>query len=141
MTDNSEMFRLADELKILKADLKNLKEQVLCTNAQISQVEWQLSQLMEDSNLSSFIRGDSQFIYTEKLYVSAYADLSEQLFKALRETGNGDLIKEAVNPSRLSAFVKEQRELNGNALPEWLEGLVNVFDKITVTVKKVPKKK
>ena len=37
---------------------------------------------------------------------------------------------------RLSAFVKEQIAENGDALPEWLDGLVSVFEKTSVGVRK-----
>lgn len=43
---------------------------------------------------------------------------------------------ETVNANSLSAFVKEQTAENGDALPDWLSGLVNVFEKTTVGVRK-----
>ena len=36
----------------------------------------------------------------------------------------------------LSAFVKEQMADNDDVLPDWLEGKVNVFDKVTVNLRK-----
>ena len=36
----------------------------------------------------------------------------------------------------LSAFVKEQMADNDDVLPEWLDGKVNVFDKVTVSLRK-----
>jgi len=50
--------------------------------------------------------------------------------------GFGELIYETVNANSLSAFVKEQIAENGDELPDWLKGLVNVFEKTTVTVRK-----
>ena len=60
----------------------------------------------------------------------------EQLHEALRQNGYGSLIHETVNANSLSAFVKEQIAENGDELPDWLKGLVNVFEKTTVTVRK-----
>ena len=54
----------------------------------------------------------------------------------LREAGFGDLVYETVNANSLSAFVKEQIMENGDALPAWLDGLVTVFEKTTVGVRK-----
>ena len=62
--------------------------------------------------------------------------MKDELFAALRSEGFGDLIYETVNANSLSAFVKEQISENGDALPEWLTGLVNVFEKTTVGVRK-----
>ena len=46
---------------------------------------------------------------------------------------------ETVNANSLSAFVKEQIEENGDVLPEWLDGLVNVFEKTSVSLRKAAK--
>lgn len=63
--------------------------------------------------------------------------MKEELFDALRSKGFGELIYETVNANSLSAFVKEQiAENGGDELPDWLKGLVNVFEKTTVTVRK-----
>ena len=64
------------------------------------------------------------------------SDRKKELFEALREAGYGDLVYETVNANSLSAFVKEQTTENGDALPAWLDGLVNVFEKTTVGVRK-----
>jgi len=45
-------------------------------------------------------------------------------------------VYETVNANSLSAFVKEQITENGDTLPRWLDGLVNVFEKTTVNVRK-----
>ena len=58
------------------------------------------------------------------------------LLKALRAEGYGDMITETVNANSLSSFVKEQIAENGDELPGWLRGLVNVFEKTTVGVRK-----
>jgi len=62
--------------------------------------------------------------------------MKEELFDTLRSKGFGELIYETVNANSLSAFVKEQIAENGDELPDWLKGLVNVFEKTTVTVRK-----
>jgi hypothetical protein len=63
----------------------------------------------------------------------------EALHTALREQGYGDLVYETVNANSLSSFVKERMDESGDALPAWLMGLVNVFDKVTVGVRKAAK--
>jgi hypothetical protein len=62
--------------------------------------------------------------------------MKEELFDALRSKGFGELIYETVNANSLSAFVKEQIAENGDEIPDWLKGLVNVFEKTTVTMRK-----
>ena len=57
-----------------------------------------------------------------------------------RTEGYGGLIYETVNANSLSAFVREQISENDDVLPDWLEGLVSVFEKTTVGVHKAPRK-
>ena len=43
---------------------------------------------------------------------------------------------ETVNANSLSAFVREQTAENGDTLPDWLAGLVTLFEKTSVGVRK-----
>ena len=76
------------------------------------------------------------FCLTTKTRASAKSGRKEDLFAALRNAGFGDLVYETVNANSLSAFVKEQMAENEDALPAWLNGLVNVYEKTTVGVRK-----
>ena len=79
------------------------------------------------------------FCLTTKPHASAAAGHKEELFTALRGEDFGDLVYETVNANSLSAFVKEQISENDDMLPDWLNGLVNVFEKTTVGVRKAAK--
>ena len=138
--DNNKMFDLADELKQLR-DLKaDLEEQVKDVNAKIDETDYRLSEVMAETETQNFTRSGTMFCLTTKTRASATAGVKEELFEALRSNGYGDLVYETVNANSLSSFVKEQIEGNGDALPDWLMGLVNVFDKTTVSVRKATKK-
>ncbi len=58
------------------------------------------------------------------------------MYEALKNEGYGSLITETVNVNSLSAFVKEQMADNDDQIPNWLEGKVNVFDKVTIGIRK-----
>ena len=79
------------------------------------------------------------FCLTTKTRASAVAGSKEELYSALRDQGYGDLVYETVNANSLSSFVKERIEENEDTLPDWLTGLVNVFEKTTVGVRKASK--
>lgn len=134
MTD--EMFMLADRLKELKERKAELADTVKENNAEIEQAEFQLSQLMASTETQSFQRAGTLFYLTTKTYASANKEQKDDLFDALREEGYGSLITETINANSLSAFVKEQMADNDDILPDWLEGKVNVFDKVTVGIRK-----
>ena len=60
-------------------------------------------------------------------------------FSRLKENGYGDLVYETVNANSLSAFVKEQIAENQNTVPEWLSGLVHVYEQTSVSVRQSAK--
>ena len=133
MTD---MFELADRLKELRERKAELAEETKANNTEIEQAEYDLSQLMAQTETQSFQRAGTLFYLTTKTYASADKEHKDELFDALRNEGYGSLITETVNANSLSAFVKEQMSENDDVLPDWLEGKVNVFDKVTVALRK-----
>ena len=133
MTD---IFELADKLKELRERKSELADLTKENNAAIEETEYKLSQLMASTETQSFQRAGTLFYLTTKTYASADKEHKDELFTALRNEGFGSLITETVNANSLSAFVKEQMSENDDVLPEWLEGKVNVFDKVTVGLRK-----
>lgn len=133
---NNAMFELADRLKELRDAKKAAEKELKSINAEIDDVEYRLSELMINSETQNFTRAGTMFCLSTTTRASAAAGMKEELFDALRSKGFGELIYETVNANSLSAFVKEQIAENGDELPDWLKGLVNVFEKTTVTVRK-----
>lgn len=132
------MFELAEQLKELK-DLKKSAEQELKEiNDRIDETEYRLSELMAETETQNFTRC-MMFYLTGTTRASAAAGRKEELYSALKKAGFGDLVYETVNANSLSAFVKEQMEENNDELPGWLSGLVNVFEKTTVGMRKAAK--
>ena len=134
--ENNRLFELADELKALRDRKDALEAELKQTNMDIDNVDWHLSTLMAETETQNFTRAGTMFCLTTKTRASATEGMKDELFGALRVEGFGDLIYETVNANSLSAFVKEQITENGDVLPTWLNGLVNVFEKTTVGVRK-----
>ncbi|MFC5543309.1 hypothetical protein ACFPOH_16485 [Ureibacillus suwonensis] len=133
------MFELADTLKNLRDLKQDLEQQVKDINAKIDETDYRLSELMAESETQNFTRSGTMFCLTTKTRASAVAGSKEELYAALRQQGFGELVYETVNANSLSSFVKEQIGENDDTLPDWLTGLVNVFDKTTVGVRKASK--
>lgn len=131
-----QLFELADELKALRDRKDALEAELKQVNMDIDNVDWHLSTLMAETETQNFTRAGTMFCLTTKTRASAREGMKDELFAALRAEGFGDLIYETVNANSLSAFVKEQIVENSDALPDWLDGLVNVFEKTTVGVRK-----
>ena len=134
--DNKTLFEWADQLKALRERKEALEEEMKQLNADIDNADWHLSELMAESETQNFTRGGTTFCLTTKTRANAVAGKRAELFAALRENGYGDLVTETVNANSLSSFVKEQMEAEGDMLPGWLNGLVSVFEKTTVSVRK-----
>ena len=132
----NDMFELADKLKELRDKKQHLAEEVKKNNAEIEETEYKLSLEMASSETQSFNRSGTLFYLCIKLYASAVKENKAELYEALKNEGYGSLITETVNANSLSAFVKEQMADNDDVLPDWLEGKVNVFDRITIGIRK-----
>ena len=130
------MFELADKLKDLRDIKKDTELRVKELNAEIDQVEYDLSELMANSETQNFTRSGTMFCLTTTTRASATAGKKDELYDALKQSGFGDLVYETVNANSLSAFVREQIAENDDVLPGWLDGLVNIFEKTTVGVRK-----
>lgn len=134
--ESDKLFDLADRLRELREQRKQKDTEVKELSAAIEAVDTELSALMAETETQNFTRNGTMFCLTSTTRASAVAGRKDELFTALRAEGYGDLVYETVNANSLSAFVKEQMAENADALPEWLSGLVSVFEKATVGVRK-----
>ena len=137
--DNNVMFELADRLKKLKEEKKQKELELRGISDMLYQIEEALSEFMTLNETPNFTHGGTSFSLRTSLKASAVAGKKEELYSLLKKAGYGSLVVETVNPSSLSAFVKEQISENDNELPKWLSGLVNIFEKNTVSVRNYKK--
>jgi len=133
---SEELFALADQLRELKETKKYAEQERKEITEEIERVDAALAERMISTETQNFTRNGTIFCLTNSTRASAAAGRKDDLFAALREAGFGDLVYETVNANSLSAFVKEQTTENEDILPSWLDGLVNVFEKTTVGVRK-----
>ena len=134
------MYELAEQLKTLRDEKKETEQRVKDINAALNDVEYRLATMMADTEMQNFIRAGTMFSLTHKTRASAAVDRKDEVYAALKSEGYGDLVYETVNANSLSAFVNEQIAENDEALPEWLEGLVNVYEQIKVSIRKATHK-
>ena len=133
------MYELAEQLKQLREEKKDAEQRVKDINAEIDKTEYALVQLMAETETQNFTRAGTMFSLTTKTRASAMAGRKDELYSALKENGFGELVYETVNANSLSAFVKEQIAENQDTVPEWLNGLVNVYEQTSVSVRKSTK--
>ena len=134
------MFTLAEELKNLRDSKKEAEQKVKDINAELDTVERELADLMAGTETQNFTKSGVMYSLTVKNRASAVAERKDKLYDALKKNGYGDLVYETVNANSLSAFVNEQVAQNEDNLPAWLDGLVNIYEQVNVSVRKATRR-
>lgn len=134
--EQNQIFQMADRLRELQEQKKELESQTKAVSAEITQLDLQLSDAMAEAEVDKFSRNGSTFYLKSRLFASPAAGRKDELFSILKARGYGSLVTETVNANTLAAFVKEQREATGEDVPAWLEGTVNTFEKVSVGIRK-----
>lgn len=134
--EQNEIFRLADALKAAKDKKKDLEDKTKAVNAEIEELDRQLSDAMAEAECDNFTRNGSTFYLNSRLYASPEAGNRDALIEALKKNGFGTIVTETVNANTLSSFCKEQMAMNGDELPGWLSPVVKTFEKISVGIRK-----
>lgn len=134
--DQNMIFELADKLKAMKEEKKELDAQVKELGAEIEKLDLQLSDAMAQVEVERFSRNGSTFYLNSRLYASPIAGKKDELFEALEENGFGNLITRTVNANTLSSFVKEQMAENDDEVPAWLTEKISTFEKVSVGIRK-----
>lgn len=132
--ENQDLFETADKYYTARQE-RDIREQAYKdANEVVEQLEQELIQKMTDNEVSTFKRNGVQFIVASREYLSANPETRDELYKRFRDKGLDYLF--TVNANTLSGFVKEQKKGNEDIMPEWLDGLINTFEKQSIRIKK-----
>ena len=134
--EKSVIFEMADRLKSLKKQKKDLEDSVKAIGSEIEELDRQLSDAMAETQLDSFSRNGSTFYLYSRLYASPSTGRKDAMMQALKQNGYGSLVVESVNSKTLSSFVREQKEANQGSIPSWLSDTVSTYEKISVGIRK-----
>jgi len=134
--EKSIIFEMADRLKSLKKQKKDLEDSVKALGSEIEELDRQLSDAMTEAELDSFSRNGSTFYLHSRLYASPSAGRKDAMMQALKQNGYGSLVVESVNSNTLSSFVREQMEANEGNIPSWLGDTISTYEKISVGIRK-----
>ena len=135
--EKSVIFEMADRLKSLKKQKKDLEDSVKAIGSEIEELDRQLSDAMTEAELDRFSRNGSTFYLYSRLYASPSAGRKDAMVLALKQNGYGSLVVESVNSKTLSSFVREQKEANQGSIPSWLSDTVSTYEKISVGIRKL----
>lgn len=134
--ENKAIFEMADKLKAAKELKRDLESQVKEVNAEIDALNRDLSSAMTEEQLEKFSRNGSTFYLSSRLYASPASGQKDDLMQRLKDHGYGSIVIETVNSNTLSSFVAEQASVNDDQVPDWLSEVLNVYEKVSVGVRK-----
>lgn len=134
--EKSVIFEMADRLKSLKKQKKDLEDSVKAIGSEIEELDRQLSDAMTEAELDRFSRNGSTFYLHSRLYASPSTGRKDAMMQALKQNGYGSLVVESVNSNTLSSFVREQMEANEGNIPSWLGDTISTYEKISVGIRK-----
>lgn len=132
--DEDRMITLADSVLELRQTKEEIERQLKEVNKRLEESEVELISVMTDRELDSFKRNGVNFVVATKQFRSANPETKDELYLQLRNRGMDYLF--TVNAQTLSAKVKELIEGNDGTMPEWLDGLINTYEKQYVSIRK-----
>ena len=128
------MLEVADKVCELRKQKADLDAQIKVVNKELEQTEWELINIMTDKEIDSFKRNGVNFVIATKEFRGANPETKDELYLQFRNRGMDELF--TINAQTLSAKIKELTEDNEGVMPEWLDGLVNVFEKTYISIRK-----
>ena len=133
MSKNNELQVEAEFLSHLKDNKNQVEEELKQIKKQIEKQEQKLINLMIDHEEQSF-KGFNNITYSLKTTVipNVLAENRPLLIQALKENGFEYLVKEEVNAKTFKSFVNEQGWEEDEQLPEYLQGIVKLYEKTTI---------
>ena len=133
------MNELATRLKGLKDTKEQLAEAVKQNNAEIEKTEIELSNLMIEEGNDGFELNGYKFTLQYKDMFSTTVDKRSDLIEALKMHGidREEIITETVPAPKLNSIMRSIYEQNGEELPEEFDGIVTIYTKQGVGVRKV----
>ena len=135
--EEERMLVMADKLKELKDRKAALQDELKSTQSELDQAEADLVALMTSEECEGFKRNGYSFSLTIREYPGAIPEVKEEMYAAMKAHGFEHLF--TINPMTLSGTVKELKANNDDVLPEWLDGLIRIYEQPGITVRKSTK--
>lgn len=125
-----EMLLLAEEYKHLRDQKAEFEKKLKEINAVMDTVESRLIDYMINNEMPSFTHSGVSYAVVMREYINAVPEQKPELYTRMRENGFEHLF--SINSQTLQATVKELKYNNGDILPEWLNGLVTIYEKASL---------
>ena len=135
--ESSNMMTLADRYKELRDKKYALQDELKALHEELDQAEADLVAAMTAEECSGFKRNGYGFSLVIKEYPGAVPEEKDELYRRMRAHGFDHLF--TINPMTLSGTVKELKANNDDILPDWLEGVIRIFEQPSIRVTRAKK--
>ena len=132
---NDKLMELAEKLLQIR-DLKSKAEsEAKEYSKEQEQIEIEMLQIMTDIEIDAFkTKTGVHFSVVKKEFKTANPERKEELYDQMKANGYDHLF--TINANTLQATVKELTQENDGVMPEWLDGLINSYEKQSIRVKR-----
>lgn len=131
---NEDLLELADTYLQRRDEKQEIEQRLKEVSKLLEQTELELIQRMTDSEIESFKRNGILFSMVSREFESANPETKDELYKRFKDLGYENLF--TINANTLSGFVREAKRENEGVLPEWMQGLINTYEKQSIRIKR-----
>ena len=131
------MLLAADRLKTLRDEKAELQAKLKDVQESIDSVEAELIQHMTDEECTGFDRNGVRFSLVIREFPGAVPEERDELYRRMRSHGFEHLF--TINTNTLGATVKELKANNDDQLPDWLEGVIQIYEQPSIRVSRAKK--
>jgi seryl-tRNA synthetase len=124
-----EFIELDAAVKDMDAELKELKAKRDELNTQLADA------MLADEMQSINVQGRLLYVFVQK-QASYKKEIEDRFFEELRGHGLGAIIKPNVNHNTLNATVRELITANNDEVPDWITGLVDIYEVTKIGIRK-----
>lgn len=131
--NETKILSLADRYKELRDKKSQLDFEKRELDAELEVVELELIQEMTSAEMDGFKHRGVTFSLVTKEYPSAVPERKAELYDEMKVKGFEHLF--TINSNTLNATLKELKANNENVMPDWLDGLVKVSEKVSIQLR------
>lgn len=134
MDETMDMLILADRYKELKDRKSEMQAEMKVLQEELDGAKARLIESMISAECNGFKRNGFGYSLVIKEYPGAIPEVKDKLYDEMKKHGFEHLF--TINPRTLSGTVSELKSNNEDMLPDWLEGLVRIYEEPNITVRK-----
>ena len=130
----TELIELSDMYLQVRDTKQKIEQQLKDINQELELIELDMIEKMTNNEIDSFKRNGVLFSIVSREFESANPETKEELYRQFKARGYENLF--TINANTLGGVIREMKRDNEGMLPEWLNGLINTYEKQSIRIKR-----